>query len=193
MSTEPGNQSTGLPPVNSAPTTLGELLAAVAAGDQAAFERLYVATRANLFGVVIRILRRRELAEAVTQEAYLKIWRSAGQYKPTLASPLTWMVTIARNRAIDEVRRGNATDAEADFTDLTEAPDAGPKKEMTAELRRLLECIGQLDSDRQRLVLLAYYNGWSREQLAEKLDQPAGTIKSWLRRSMIEMRECLGA
>jgi RNA polymerase sigma-70 factor (ECF subfamily) len=193
MSTEPGDQSAGLPAANLAPATLGELLAAVAAGDQAAFERIYVATRANLFGVVIRILRRQERAEAVMQEAYLKIWRSAGQYKPTLASPLTWMVTIARNRAIDEVRRAGGTETDADFVDTAEAPDAGARKEMTAELKRLLECVGQLDSDRQRLVLLAYYNGWSREQLAAKLDQPIGTIKSWLRRSMIEIRECLGA
>lgn len=195
MSTEPGDQDAGAPvPANAPAATLGELLAAVGAGDQAAFERIYVATRAKLFGVVIRILRRQELAEAVVQEAYLKIWRSADQYKPALASPLTWMVTIARNRAIDEVRRRGEADADAEFTDAaSEAPDAGSRKEMTAELKRLLECIGQLDSDRQRLVLLAYYNGWSREQLAEKLDQPISTVKTWLRRSMTEIRECLGA
>src|SRR5262245_23091073 len=81
------------------------LLAAVAKGDQAAFERLYAATRSKLYGVVLRILRRPDLAEEVMQEAYLKIWRSAGQFDPALASPITWMATIARNRAIDLVRK----------------------------------------------------------------------------------------
>src|SRR6266852_4745288 len=81
------------------------LLAAVAKGDRAAFERLYAATRAKLYGVVLRILRRADLADEVMQETYLKIWNSAGQFDPALSSPITWMVAIARNRAIDLVRR----------------------------------------------------------------------------------------
>ena len=84
---------------------LVRLLAAVADGDQAAFERLYAATRAKLYGVVLRILRRADLADEVMQEAYLKIWSSAGQFDPARASPITWMVTIARNRAIDLARK----------------------------------------------------------------------------------------
>src|ERR1700678_1115010 len=81
------------------------LLAAVAQGDPAAFERLYQATRAKLYGVVLRILRRADLADEVIQEAYLKVWNSAGQFDPALASPITWMLAIARNRAIDLVRK----------------------------------------------------------------------------------------
>src|ERR1700743_601542 len=87
------------------PAELVWLIAAVAKGDQVAFERLYEATRAKLFGVVLRILKRQELAEEVLQEAYVKIWNSAGQFNPGLASPITWMVSIARNRAIDLVRK----------------------------------------------------------------------------------------
>ena len=87
------------------PAELIWLLASVAKGDEAAFERLYAATRAKLFGVVLRILRRQDLAEEVVQEAYVKIWHSAGQFNPSLASPITWMVSIARNRAIDVVRK----------------------------------------------------------------------------------------
>src|SRR5436305_12701769 len=87
------------------PAELVWLLAAVAKGDEAAFERLYVATRAKLFGVVLRILRRQDRAEEVMQEAYVKIWTSAGQFNPALSSPITWMVSIARNRAIDVVRK----------------------------------------------------------------------------------------
>src|SRR5262252_9269861 len=87
------------------PPELVWLIAAVAKGDQAAFERLYAATRAKLYGVVLRILRRQDLAEEVVQETYVKIWNSAGQFNPGLASPITWMASIARNRAIDLVRK----------------------------------------------------------------------------------------
>ena len=91
------------------PAELVWLIAAVAKGDEAAFERLYAATRAKLFGVVLRILRRQDLAEEVIQEAYVKIWNSAGQFNPALASPITWMASIARNRAIDVVRKKSET------------------------------------------------------------------------------------
>src|SRR6476661_1956738 len=87
------------------PAELVGLIEAVAKGDQAAFERLYAATRAKLFGVVLRILRRQDLAEEVIQETYVKIWNGAAGFNPALASPITWMVSIARNRAIDIVRK----------------------------------------------------------------------------------------
>jgi RNA polymerase sigma-70 factor (ECF subfamily) len=178
------------------PSELVWLLAAVAKGDEKAFERLYAATHAKLFGVVLRILKRRDLADEVMQEAYLKVWNGAGQFDPGQSSPITWMVAIARNRAIDLLRKK----AEVSLEDEPEAvetaadqPHPLARREMTEELRRLLGCIGRLEPDRQRLVLDAYYNGWSREQLAAKFGVPAGTIKTWLRRSLIEIRECLGA
>jgi RNA polymerase sigma-70 factor (ECF subfamily) len=177
------------------PAELVWLIAAVAKGDEAAFERLYGATRAKLFGVVLRILRRQDLAEEVVQDAYIKIWNGAGQFNPALASPITWMVSIARNRAIDMVRkRGEASieDEPAAMEVASDTPDPLARREMTEELKRLLACVGRLEPDRQKLVLLAYYNGWSREQLAEKFSTPVNTVKTWLRRSMIEIRECLG-
>src|SRR4029453_14423842 len=88
------------------------LMAAVAKGDQAAFERLYAATRAKLFGVALRILRRSDLADEVIQETYLKIWHSAGSFNPKLATPITWMVAIARNRALDLIRKKGETSIE---------------------------------------------------------------------------------
>src|SRR6202166_3679826 len=94
------------------PAELVWLIAAVAKGDRAAFERLYAATRAKLYGVVLRILRRQDLADEVMQETYLKIWSSAGQFDPALSSPITWMVAIARNRAIDLVRKKSETSIE---------------------------------------------------------------------------------
>jgi RNA polymerase sigma-70 factor (ECF subfamily) len=176
------------------PAELVWLLAAVAKGDQAAFERLYAATRAKLYGVVLRILRRPDLADEVMQETYLKIWTNAGQFNPTMATPITWMVAIARNRAIDLLRsRAEAsTEDEPEAMDLAaENPDPLARREVSEELQRLLACIGRLSPTRQRLVLLAYYNGWSREQLGAELETPVSTIKTWLRRSLLEIRECL--
>jgi RNA polymerase sigma-70 factor (ECF subfamily) len=172
------------------------LMAAVAKGDRAAFERLYAATRAKLYGVVLRILRRQDLADEVMQETYLKIWNSAGQFDPALASPITWMVAIARNRAIDLVRKKTevSIEEESDVFDFAaDTPDPLAKREMTEELQRLLACMARLDEERRRLVLFAYYHGWSREQLAAKFEKPVNTIKTWLRRALLEIRECLGS
>jgi len=171
------------------------LVAAVAKGDSAAFERLYGATRAKLYGVLLRILGKPELAEEVMQETYLKVWKMADRFDPTIASPITWMVAIARNRAIDIVRKRT----DASIEDAPEALDVAAenshplaRREMTEELKRLLSCLGKLDPEKQRIVLLAYYSGWSREQLSRKLDIPVSTIKTWLRRSLVEIRECMG-
>jgi RNA polymerase sigma-70 factor (ECF subfamily) len=105
------------------------------------------------------------------------------------------MVAMARNRAIDIVRkRGDVSiEDEPDALEVAaEAPAPLARREMTEELKRLLSCLGKLDPEKQRIVLLAYYSGWSREQLAQKLDIPVNTIKTWLRRSLLEIRECMG-
>ena len=178
------------------PAELVWLLAAVAKGDEAAFERLYAATRAKLYGVALRILRRSDLADEVMQDAYLKIWRGAGDFDPRLASPITWMVAIARNRAIDLARRRTDSSLEeepAAMDAVADTPDPLARREVTDDLKRLLNCLGGLDDERRQMVLLAYYNGWSREQLAAKFDKPVNTIKTWLRRSLVEVRECLGS
>jgi RNA polymerase sigma-70 factor (ECF subfamily) len=178
------------------PTELVWLLAAVAKGDQAAFERLYGATRAKLYGVILRILRRNDLSDEVMQETYLKIWRSAGDFNPRLATPITWMVAIARNSALDLLRKKT----EASIEDEPQANEVASEerdplaaREMTDELKRLLACMGGLEEEHRRVLLLAYYNGWSRDQLAAKFDKPVNTIKTWLRRGLIQIRECLGA
>jgi RNA polymerase sigma-70 factor (ECF subfamily) len=178
------------------PAELVQWLNAVSQGDRAAFEHLYVATRAKLYGVVLRILRRHDLADEVMQEVYLKIWSGAGQFNPGLASPITWMVTIARNRAIDLVRKRREVSIEEEPKAMNVAadlPNPLARRELTEEVRRLMACIERLEPERQSLVLLAYRNGWSREQLAAKLGKPVNTIKTWLRRSLLEIRECLGS
>src|SRR3979411_1513041 len=177
------------------PAELVWLIAAVAKGDEAAFERLYAATRAKLFCVVLRLLRRQARAEELIQEAYIKIWNRAGQFNPGLSAPITWMASIARNRAIEVVRKRTELSIEEEPTAIevaADSPDPLTRREMTEELKRLLECVGRLEPDRQKLVLLAYYNGWSREQLAAKFETPGNTVKTWLRRSMMDMRGDLG-
>src|ERR1700738_357381 len=173
------------------PAELVWLIAAVAKGDEAAFERLYAATRAKLFGVVLRILRRQDLAEEVIQEAYVKIWKSAGQFNPGLSSPITWMASIARNRALDVVRKRGAYSIEEEPAAMevaADTPDPLARREMTEELKRLLECVGRLEPDRQKLVLLAYYNGWRQAQLAAKFGGRVNSGKSLRGRGMRGIR-----
>jgi len=174
------------------PIEITWLLAAIAKGDASAFERLYAATSAKLYGVILRILRRHDLAADVMEETYLQIWKNAGQFDPALASPLAWMVAIARARAIDLARRPDteASDAEPEIAEA-DNPGVLPRRELTDELRRLLTCIGRLEPDRQRMLLLAYYGAFSREQLAAKLNMPANLLKASLRRSLFEIEQCL--
>jgi RNA polymerase sigma-70 factor (ECF subfamily) len=168
------------------------LLAAVAEGGTEDFERLYAATSAKLYGVLLRILRRHELAAEVLEETYLQIWRTVGEYAPTVASPFAWMVAIARRRAIDRVRQPGAApdDAEPEVEE-SDSPGAVPRRELTDELKRLLTCIGRLEPDRQRMLLLAYYGAFSREELSSKLDVPATILRATLRRSLSEIEQCL--
>ena len=176
------------------PAELVSLLAAVANGDETAFEKLYAATSAKLYGVVLRILRRPELADEVMQETYLKIWNGAAQFDASRASPITWMVAIARNRAIDLVRKKADVSVE-DMPDALElaadVPDPLAARERSEDVRRLLDCLGRLDPEQRQLVLLAYYDGLSRELLAARFKRPVNTIKTWLRRSLLTVRECL--
>ncbi len=180
-----------MPP--STPVEITWLLGAVAKGDADAFERLYEGTCAKVYGVVLRILRRSDLAADVMEDAYLQIWRRAGEFDPTIQSPMAWMVAMARSRAIDLVRqtRTGYGDGDADIADDDDGPGAVPRNAMTPDLRRLLTCIGRLEPDRQRMILLAYYGAFSHEQLAVKLGMPVGVLRSSLRRSLAEIDVCL--
>jgi RNA polymerase sigma-70 factor (ECF subfamily) len=174
------------------PVEMTWVLAAVARGDVGAFERLYASTCAKIYGVVLRILRRHDLAADVMEDTYLQIWRSAGEFDPALSNPTAWMVAIARRRAIDLARKPNigAEESEPAIADA-DSPGVLPRREMPDELKRLLTCIGRLDPERQRMLLLAYYGAFSREQLAAKLDMPANLLKASLRRSLFELEQCL--
>ena len=171
---------------------INALLLAVPKGNAAAFEQLYAATCAKLYGVVLRILRRHDLSAEVLEAAYLQIWSTASEFDPRLFSATAWMVAIARRRAIDRARQSQADsgDGEAEIDD-NDGPGAVPRRAITDELKRLLTCIGRLDPNRQRMLLLAYYGAFSRVQLAEKLDMPGAELKTALRSSLSEIEQCL--
>ncbi len=175
---------------------LADLLGRVAARDREAFSAVYKATSAKLWGIVVRILPRRALAEDVLQDVYVRIWERAGSFDPAKASPITWMATIARNRAIDEVRRRTPLSIE-DAPEALEVEQEGlsplDSAQQSEELRRLQECLQGLDPERREIVLLAYYNGLSRDELAQRFAHPVATIKTWLHRSLAQLRKCLGS
>lgn len=171
-----------------------EVLGRVASRDRDAFQILYGATSAKLYGIVIKILREHGLADEILQDVYLKIWERAGDFDAGRASPITWMATIARNRALDELRRGKVlpTTPFDEDTDLAmEAENALEAMERTDRLKALMACLDALGQERRDLILLAYYRGLSREALARRLDRPVATIKTWLHRGLTQLRGCL--
>jgi RNA polymerase sigma-70 factor (ECF subfamily) len=175
------------------PVEITWLLAAATKGDVAAFERLYAATCAKLYGVVLRIVRRHDLAADVMEQAYVQIWQEASTFNPGNSSPLAWMVAIARRLAIDVSRRTGSSETEPEIVDENEGPGAVPRHQLTSELKRLLTCIGRLEPERQRMLLLGYYGAFSRDQLSVKLDIPLDVLKGALRQSLVEVEECLKA
>jgi RNA polymerase sigma-70 factor (ECF subfamily) len=174
---------------------LESLMRDVARRDQAAFRALYDATRAKLYGVILGILGERSAADDLLQEIYVKIWDRAADYDPGKASPITWMATIARNRALDEVRRPRlAIDLPDEALERIagDEPDPLERRRGSEELRRLMACLAALAEDRRQMVLLAYYRGWTREALSKRFDRPVPTIKTLLHRSLAQLRGCLG-
>ena len=173
---------------------LVEILGRVAARDRDAFGVLYQATSAKLYGIIVGILLRRSIADEVLQDVYIKVWDKAADYDSARASPITWMATIARNAALDEKRRGKVLP----MTEIPEGFDAAADFEHTLDrmeqnerLRTLLACLNGLDGEKREVVLLAYYKGLSREALALRFDRPVATIKTWLHRSLAQLRLCL--
>ena len=173
---------------------LADLLRQVAARDTTAFAALYKQTSAKLYGVVARVLTRGDVAADVLQEAYVRIWEKAGDFDPVKGSPLAWMATIARNRALDEVRRVRPISLEGQpegFEPAAEEIDPLATRERSEGLAALVDCLKALDEEKRAVVLLAYYRGLSREALAKRFGRPVPTIKTWLHRSLAQLRDCL--
>ena len=175
---------------------LSNLLSRIAARDAAAFAALYKQTNAKLYGVVARILTRGDAAADALQEVYVRIWEKAGEFDPLKGSPLAWMATIARNRALDEVRRVRPVSLEDQpegFEPAAEEIDPLAARERSEGLTALVDCLKALDEEKRAIVLLAYYRGSSREALAKRFGRPVPTIKTWLHRSLAQLRDCLAS
>lgn len=171
-------------------------MAQVAAGDRAAFARLYDATAAKIYGVVLTIVKRRDLTDDIVQDVYVKVWQRAADYDPARASPVTWLVAIARNRALDEVRRSRPAALDETPEALHVADPARSAFDLLALSQdgdRLRTCLGALDPIRAELVRLAYLEGLTREVLSARFGHPVATIKTWLHRSLKQLKDCLGS
>jgi RNA polymerase sigma-70 factor, ECF subfamily len=171
---------------------LDGLLPLVAGGDRRAFSKVYDLTSPKLFAIVRSVVKRPELAEEALQEAFVKVWERASTYEKGSVRPFAWLAAIARNQAID-LKRRFAERLSASSTDIEEAHGIGipAQAEQTLELARLRKCLELLPGERQSMVLLAYYQGWSRDELAVRYNRPATTIKTLLRRSLAALKECL--
>jgi RNA polymerase sigma-70 factor (ECF subfamily) len=170
---------------------LRRLLGASATGDQAAFAELYGLTKGKMFGVALGILKRRDLAEDVLQEAYVRIWRNAGRFNPAIASPVAWMATIVRNCAINIVRRPQLeADCDQTFVLNVVASDQSPLDgiQSAEDCGNAFAALRSLDPLQRRLIVAAYVRGESREQLARRFGVPVNTIKTWLRRAILNVR-----
>lgn len=174
---------------------ISELIARTALRDRAAFRDLYARTSAKLFGVILRILRDRPEAEEALQEVYVKVWQRADRYVAGSYSPISWLVAVARNHALDIVRarKPAADDIEAAFDIADAAPDPEQAAVAGGERARIETCLGELDDDKAGAVRGAYLDGYSYDELAERYRVPLNTMRTWLRRSLLKLRECLTA
>ena len=175
---------------------LADLLRRVAARDSAAFAMLYKQTRAKLHGVIARILTKGDLSGEVLQEVFVRIWEKAADYDVDKGSPIAWMATIARNRALDQARRArpiSLEDMPEGFELAAETEDPLASRMRSEAYAALMRCLNTLAPDKRDLVLLAYYRGASREALAARVKAPVGTVKTWLRRSLAELKDCLSS
>lgn len=170
-------------------------LARVADGDQGGLQELYRATAAKLFGVCLRICQDREAAEDVLQQVYIKIWDRAGRFDAERGSPITWLCAIARNTALDWLRANRASDHLPEHAAAAVA-DASPLAWETIasaqESARIIACLEALDERPRRAIHAAFYDGLTYLQLSRAMEVPLGTLKSWVRRGLLQLKGCLG-
>lgn len=168
------------------------LLSRIALADRAAFDALYQKTAPRLFGVALRILGDRGDAEDVVQEAFVKVWRRATLYiSSTEGAPLQWLTSIVRNTAIDWRRRRKVATVNADFDIADDAPSPEASAALRGEAKQLIKCLNTLDPDKARLVRQAYFGGMTYSELSVAESTPLGTMKSWMRRSLARLRDCM--
>jgi len=182
---------------------LQQLLARSGLGDRAAFATLYERTSAHLFAVVLRIQRDRAIAEDLLQDIYVAVWKAAASFDAARSQPLTWLTGIARNRAIDSLRRAQA---QPKTESLTHDEDDGPDRldqiaddsdgplallDRASDARALSQCMEHLSPPQRQSVALAFFDGLTHAEVADRLCEPLGTVKSWVRRALSTLRGCL--
>ncbi|ABC62205.1 sigma-70 family RNA polymerase sigma factor [Erythrobacter litoralis] len=170
-------------------------MAGMAAGDRASLDTVYEMTSSKLFASILRVVRVRERAEDLLQDTYVKAWQRAGRFDPAKGSPITWLCTIARNTALNDIRRDGVVRSEADDTLPDVADDAKPQDEWLCDLEdaeALQRCLEGLEKDHRRSIRLAFFEGLSHSELARRIDAPLGTVKSWIRRGLAGLKGCLG-
>lgn len=175
--------------------TLDRLILATAQGDHDAFHTLYIQSRAQLFGVILRIVRRGDRAEDVLQEVYLRIWSHASDYRPEKGAPMAWMTVIARNRALDWARRRTDVLSVAQDDGLDGLPDPDSMQlhwsDAGSDARALRDCLAELPKEQRDCILLAHVQGYTHDEISAALATPLGTVKSWIRRGLSRMKTCL--
>ncbi|HUS23814.1 MAG TPA: sigma-70 family RNA polymerase sigma factor [Candidatus Binatia bacterium] len=169
------------------PVSPEALLARVARRDRAAFEELYRRTAPHLFGVAVRILGQRALAEEALQDAFVQVWQKAGEFRPERAQASTWMSSLVRYRALDALRRTGRE------TPLDSVPEAAlPRITLDPQTEPALErCLGQLPAEPRTCIALAFVEGCSHPEVAQRVGKPLGTVKSWIRRGLAQLKDCL--
>lgn len=169
-------------------------LAGCARGDRSALRGIYERDARQLMGVALRIVRRRELANEVLHDAFLQIWQRAATFDPALGSGRGWIFSVVRHRALNTVRSGSRETlvAESPLDETADdAPDPMERLARVKEAEALRRCLEQLDASRRTSILLAYLDGLTHEQIAAKLATPLGTVKAWIRRGLLALKECL--
>jgi len=184
-----------MPMIDTPSQDIADLIARCALRDRAAFRVLYERTSAKLFGVTLRILKDRSEAEEALQEVFVKVWQRADRYVAGSTSPISWLVAVARNHSLDILRARRPPSDDIDVA--LEIPDAGPSPERATqesqERRQIENCLGTLEPERADAVRGAYLDGYSYEELATRYTVPLNTMRTWLRRSLIKLKDCLSA
>jgi len=185
--------SSGIPPVTA--DLLAQLMARTAGGDRGAFRALFELVRAPLFGICLRMLRNRSEAEEALQDVFVRVWEHAASPRNGVAQPMGWLQAIARNRCLDIVRRRGVDDAAWDDDAAEALPDESPTPEQqsirTEARHAVFECLHALDPAQRQTIQLAFYDGLSYTETAQRLARPVGTVKSQIRRGLARLKQCL--
>lgn len=186
------NEVIGASMTPTAAVDVNDLIARVANGDRVAFRTVYASAGPKLFAICLRMMRRREEAEEILQEAFVRIWERSHQFDPSKGTAMAWLATVTRHCALDRLRQPGRDIQEFDDA-VVEEIDTHVAALQTGEGQALdlKRCLSAMRRDYRDAVVLAYVNGMTHEELAVRLDKPVGTIKSWVRRGLDQLKDCM--